>query len=210
MLIIRTKRFISRILILFLKLLNLPQPYTYMPSSYTRWLHCSVAGFLTDGNKYCFNYVAKNLVSDNPILEIGSLCGLSTNAITYYLWKNNKINKLITCDKWIINTFTPEGNLGDYYLSYESYRQFLKQTYINNIKMFSSHNLPYTIEEFSDDFFKMWAENKETADIMGRQIKLGGKFSFCYIDGNHDYEYVKRDFENTDKFLESGGLYITR
>ncbi|MGH8632018.1 MAG: class I SAM-dependent methyltransferase [Burkholderiales bacterium] len=28
---------------------------------------------------------------------------------------------------------------------------------------------------------------------------------FCYIDGNHNYEFVQRDFANADEFLASGG-----
>jgi len=30
--------------------------------------------------------------------------------------------------------------------------------------------------------------------------------AFCYVDGNHRFEYAKRDFENCDKYLEKGGF----
>lgn len=37
---------------------------------------------------------------------------------------------------------------------------------------------------------------------------MGGSFSFCYIDGNHTYDYVRRDFENIDKYLDVGGYIL--
>ena len=34
------------------------------------------------------------------------------------------------------------------------------------------------------------------------------KISFAFIDGNHTYPFVKRDFENVDKLLEIGGFLL--
>lgn len=36
----------------------------------------------------------------------------------------------------------------------------------------------------------------------------GGEISFSYIDGNHTYAFAKRDFENTDRVLVSGGFIL--
>lgn len=47
-----------------------------------------------------------------------------------------------------------------------------------------------------------------TCDIFGRNIKLGGKISFCYVDGNHTYEFAKRDFDNVARYLELGGYVL--
>jgi hypothetical protein len=44
--------------------------------------------------------------------------------------------------------------------------------------------------------------------VLGRNVQLGGAISFCYIDGNHAYEYAKRDFENCHNFLEPGGFIL--
>ncbi len=60
----------------------------------------------------------------------------------------------------------------------------------------------------SDDFFTLWDGNKIVNDIFDRNVKLGGSISFSYIDGNHQYEYVKRDFINTDKFLDINGFIL--
>ncbi|MGL5943239.1 MAG: hypothetical protein ACRC2S_23320 [Waterburya sp.] len=66
---------------------------------YFKWLNFANAGMLNKGNVYAINFVFENLISNNPILEIGSFCGLSTNAISYLLQKNGKKNKIFTCDK---------------------------------------------------------------------------------------------------------------
>ena len=39
-------------------------------------------------------------------------------------------------------------------------------------------------------------------------VILGGKISFCYIDGNHTYDFVKRDFENTNCAMVRGGFIL--
>lgn len=64
------------------------------------------------------------------------------------------------------------------------------------------------IELFSDEFFQAWRSSRAVQDIFGRPIALGGPISFCYIDGNHSYDFVKRDFENVDAFLERGGFIL--
>ena len=61
---------------------------------------------------------------------------------------------------------------------------------------------------FTDEFFEKWSSEKLVNDIFGRKVRLGGKISFCYIDGNHNYDFVKRDFENVHNFLVSGGLIL--
>ena len=37
-------------------------------------------------------------------------------------------------------------------------------------------------------------------------ILNGRKADFLFIDGNHEYDYVKRDFENYSKFVRNGGI----
>jgi hypothetical protein len=173
------------------------------------WLKFANAGMLDAGNIYCFEYAIKNLPSDKPIIEIGSFCGLSTNLITFYLQRFSKNNRVITCDKWMFEGSENQDSLllGST-LKHKEYREFVKETYMRNISFFSKHNLPYTIECFSDEFFDRWNKKEKSKDIFGREIDLGGSISFAYIDGNHTYDFAKRDFENTDKWLEKGGFIL--
>ncbi|NND82513.1 MAG: class I SAM-dependent methyltransferase [Gammaproteobacteria bacterium] len=175
---------------------------------YLSWLTLANAGMLSPGNVYSIHYAINNIPSDKPILEIGSFCGLSTNVISYLLSSSGNKNKIFTCDKWVFEGAENGGRLGESSVSHKDYREFVKSTYIKNIEFFSKENKPYTIEVFSDDFFNLWNKKEETVDILGRSVNLGGLFSFCYVDGNHTYEFAKRDFENIDLNLEVGGFIL--
>lgn len=178
-------------------------------TDYLNWLSYANAGMMVRGNVYCFDYAIKNLPSSAPILEIGSFCGLSTNVITHMKEKYAVKNPLVTCDKWVFEGAEHGGMLGDSSsLSHADYRQFVRETYIRNVKMFSRYDLPYTIEAFSDEFFELWASGKRQQDILGRDVSLGGPVSFCFIDGNHSYDYAKRDYINADMYLERGGFLL--
>jgi Methyltransferase domain len=203
------KRHIRKAVSLLIKGKQLLRQKQEKPAEFLRWLRFANAGMLDKGNIYCFEYAIEHLPSGNPIIEIGSFCGLSTNLISFYLRKNNKTNKLITSDKWIFEgAEVSDDFLEGSTIVHKEYRDFVKETYIRNISFFSKDNLPYTIEQFSDDFFKLWEAGRAETDVLGRQIQLGGPISFVYIDGNHTYEYAKRDFENVDKHLEPGGFIL--
>jgi len=175
---------------------------------YLKWLSFANAGMLHPGNIFCFDHAIKNLPSASPIIEIGSFCGLSTNTITFLLKKYKKENKIFSSDKWLYEGYDSSGNLGNSNISHEEYRHFVKETFKRNVSFFSKNNLPYTIEVFSDEFFELWDRASELEDVFGRKIKMGGDISFAYIDGNHTYEFTKRDFLNTDKFLVQGGFIL--
>jgi len=182
----------------------------YLVEDYVRKLSFVNAGALEWGNVYCIDYVMKNMKSAAPFFEIGSLCGLSTNIISYYRKKYNRTNDFYSCDKWDFGGgermyLSPFEGTG---VTEKSYGEFVKQAFISNVKMFSAFHLPYHIEEFSDQVFKWWEEKKQITTMFGQQVKLGGTFSFVFIDGNHDYEFAKIDFENTDRFLEKDGYIL--
>lgn len=174
------------------------------PNTFISWMKLVNAGMLSEGNIYCMEYAIRNLVSTNPIIEIGAFCGLSTNVISFYLSINNRPNKLMTVDKWL---FEGAENLSNT-ITIDRYREFVRETYIRNVSFFSQHTPPYTIEELSDDFFDLWCKSVQVTDIMGRQVQLGGNISFAYIDGNHSYDFAKRDFGNVDKYLDRGGFIL--
>lgn len=172
------------------------------------WLRLVNAGMLDVGNVTCFDHAIKNLPTDHPILEIGSFCGLSANVITYLKRKYNRRNKLITSDK-----FTPEGGDGTGSIpgssvNFSQLRAFIKESFIRNTEFFSSDASPCAIELFSDQFFSAWEKSEMRQDILGRDIQLGGPLSFVYIDGNHQYDFAKRDFHNADRFLDVGGFIL--
>lgn len=176
---------------------------------YIKLLKFSNAGMLSNGNINCFDYAIKNLPSKSPIVEIGSFLGLSTNVITYFLSKYDRSNIFFTCDNWKFQDFYKGDRIGEYSdIAFFEFNQYIKQSYMKNISIFSRRNLPYTIEMYSDDFFENWKGKKSLHDIFDREIHLGGPISFAYIDGNHSYEFCKRDFMNCDRHLEIGGFVL--
>jgi len=179
-----------------------------MDEEFLNWLSFANAGMLNDGNPYCFDYAIRNLPSNNPIVEIGSFCGLSINVISYYLRKHVKTNRIFASDKWVFENPGASLTIGDPAISHADYKIFVKETFKKNVGFFSKDNLPYAIESFSDEFFDLWAQKKTVKDVFGRDIELGGKVSFVYIDGNHTYEFAARDFENTNTYLEKGGFVL--
>jgi hypothetical protein len=184
-------------------------PVTDAWSEYLSWLSYANAGMLTRGNVDCVDYAMRHLPSDAPLVEIGSFCGLSTNIITYLKRKHGATNRLVTCDRWDFEGSESGGNLGDCaWIDRTQYKTFVRDTYMRNARFFSGPDLPYTIELFSNDFFKAWEAGETRADVFGREVRLGGPIAFCFIDGNHTYEFARHDFENTDRHLQPGGFIL--
>lgn len=178
-------------------------------SEYLDWLSFANAGMLARGNVDCFDFAMRNLPSRAPMLEIGSFCGLSTNVLTYLKSRHKVEAHLFTCDNWSFEGGGATQFLGDAtFVSHAAYREFVKETFLRNVRMFSGHALPYTIEASSEEFFAAWSADQTLRDVFGRSVRLGGPISFCYIDGNHTYGYCRRDFENCDRFLQTGGFVL--
>ena len=175
---------------------------------YLDWLTVANAGMLTRGNVDCFAHALRHLPSGAPIVEIGSFCGLSTNTITHLKAVAGVSNKLLTCDKWVFEDAT-SGTIGPATaIAHSELRAFVKDSFLRNVRMFSSHELPSTIELLSDEFFEKWRRSESVSDVFGRACQLGGPISFAYIDGDHRYEAARRDFEHCDEFLERGGFVL--
>ena len=175
---------------------------------YTEWLCFANAGMLSRGNLHCFNYAIEHLPTDDPIVEIGAFAGLSTNLLTHYLRRHGRGNKLITCDRWLFEGAEPGSCVGDSDIPHDEYRDFVRETFIRNVRFFSRSRLPFAVEMLSDEFFDAWRAGGEVTDLFGRKLGLGGPVSFCYIDGDHSYECARRDFENADEFLVTGGFIL--
>lgn len=176
---------------------------------FVTWLRFAVAGMTAGGNEQAFEYVASTINGDEPVVEVGSFCGLSTILIDHYLKKYGKTNRLFTCDRWVFEGQELGESLGGSSLmTHDRYKEFVKETYMRNIHAFLQDNKPYTIETFSDEFFDEWTTSSTVNDVFGRTVTLGGPISFYFIDGNHLYGYAKRDFLNADKHLIKGGFLL--
>lgn len=145
-------------------------------------LSMAVPGMLPRGNVYCFDHALKNLPDHSPILEIGSFCGLSACMITLLKRRHSVKNQLICVDSW---EFTEAGFT-------DATNEFIQESFQRNTQHFCPDDPPRAFQMTSDEFFRSWRE----------------KLSFCYIDGDHSREAVKRDFMNCNDHLSEGGFIL--
>lgn len=182
---------------------------TKQDDEFLEWIRFVVPGMLGPGNIIAMEYALANMPPGKPILEIGSFCGLSTVVLSYLLEKRSNATPIYTCDKWEFEGQQLGAPLGDSQsVTHDDYQAYVKSTFLRNMRTFAANRLPYTIECISDEFFRRWFDKEDTVDVFDRSVKLGGEISFCYIDGNHGYEFAKRDFENTNRALISGGFIL--
>jgi hypothetical protein len=178
-------------------------------TEYVNWLTFAVPGMLSPGNVAAVNHVMTNLPKEGAIIEIGSFCGLSTCLISYFRQKLGVKNPFFTCDRWEFEGQQKGRTLGDSpTVTHDDYQKFVRESFLRDVQTFCAGDLPSTIELFSDDFFAAWNAGETRADVFGRTAKLGGPIAFSYIDGNHTYEFAKRDFENVDRSLVKGGFVL--
>ncbi len=170
-----------------------------------RMLPC-IPGWLEKGHIYCFDYAIKNIPENYPILEIGTFAGLSTNVMLYFLKKHKKNNVLYTTD-WYLRDIQPDENIC-YLKDPCSLSGFLKESFVRNTRFFNPDAPIFSYDFPSDDFFAWWNSQAEQTDLFGNTTKPAGKIAFAYIDGNHQYDYAKRDFENVDSILIPGGFIL--
>ncbi|MGH8632017.1 MAG: hypothetical protein ACREU7_14815 [Burkholderiales bacterium] len=95
-------------------------------------------------------------------MEIGSFCGLSTNAITHFKEKYARNNALFSCDRWEFEGGGKGGTLSAHScVTRAEYRQHVKDSFMRNVSLFSRSQLPYAIEVSSDEFFSAWRKGTE-------------------------------------------------
>ena len=146
--------------------------------------------------KYLFSknridLIQQNFTEKNPsILEIG----IHKGDFSKQLFTNFNPSKLILVDPWIAyddliyknswygNSSNSNQKIQDeYYLNLLDY--FKKQIFENKVEI---------CRKTSDEFF----------------LKNENIFDLIYIDGNHLFEFVKRDIFNSLKFIKEDGLIV--
>ena len=179
-----------------------------LDDEFVRWLGYANAGMLKPGNAWCMDYAIRNLRTGSPLVEIGSFAGLSANVICHLLRKHGRRNAFYTCDNWDVTGRNETGSINGDGLTFQEYGAYVRAAYIRNVEFFSPGNRPYTVEMTSAEFFEKWSRGAEATDVFGRTARLGGPISFCYVDGVHSTEAVRREFESVDRWLDAGGFIL--
>lgn len=174
---------------------------------------------ISDGNIYAFDHALRLLPPTGDVLEIGSFAGMSTNIICWLLRKNGQsARRFFTCDPWIYEGFHDTSRAADdVYMSRvdgsaefsrAEYCEFVRASFLRSVGFFSRANLPHSFRLTSDAFFEKWLDGETADDLFGRAVRLGGKWAFCYVDGDHAYDFARRDVENCLVGLVAGGFLL--
>lgn len=198
------------------KLLNRRQYRVSPHDDFILRLRCTVIGegMLHPGNIYLMEHAVQQMPDGGCVLEIGSYGGLSANLLTYLLQKNGREAPLFCCDAWVYEGFHDEKGQATPWMDGRTdvlrsdYMAHIKASFVQSSKLLSPHNLPRAAHLDSDRFFDAWNAGETVEDVFGRATKLGGPIAFAYIDGNHAYDFAKRDFENVARHLLPGGLVL--
>lgn len=127
------------------------------------------------------NFVKKKFGGKQLVgVEIGTLEGENAE----YILKNLNIKKLYLIDPW---------------LDYEEYGSYSDGGQRKNLNKFYLKTLK-RIRKFKD---KTVLIRKFSSDALG---DVKDRLDFVYIDGNHDYKFVKEDMQNYYKKLKKGGV----
>jgi SAM-dependent methyltransferase len=181
--------------------------HVHLEREHLKWMSFAVAGMFDMGNRHLVDLAVSGLPTDDPVLEIGAFAGASTNVLAYFLRRYERANDLITTDPWVFEGEQPD-RLPESAISFEAYRGRVREQFEENVRFWSRDRLPYAFELASDDFFARWREGKIVVDLFGRERQLGGPLAFCYVDGSHAYDQVRRDFLNADQLLVPGGFLL--
>lgn len=171
-------------------------------------------GMLHPGNIYLMDLAIREMPPGGVVLEIGSYAGLSANLLRYLLDKHGKTVEIFCCDAWIYEGYhdlkgraTPWMD-GRTDVLRTDFMAYIKNAFVNSCRLLSAHRLPAALHVDSDTFFQWWQAGEEKPDVFGRKVKPGGPISFAYIDGNHAYDYARRDFDHVAEFLLPGGFIL--
>lgn len=171
-------------------------------------------GMFEKGNLYLMDYAIKNMPPSDWVFEIGSWAGYSSHVLLYLMKRYGRTEKFLSTDPWIYEGFTDRLAPASLYtdgsttLKRLEYMNYIKTAFMNSHYLLNADNLPNTFRYTSDEFFIHFANNAVLEDVFQRSLKLQGQFSFAYIDGNHAYDFAKRDFENVAKYLCKNGFIV--
>ena len=133
---------------------------------------------------------ARSIEGQDPtVVEIGTWLGKS--AIVLGKAVQDRKNAKVIC----IDPFNAEGDRGSrrvYERIRRSMNQTLEEACLQNIKENGVDGVVQLIKGYSHDVVLSW---NQPIDLL-------------FIDGNHDYAAVRRDFDDWTRFLVRGGLLV--
>lgn len=181
---------------------KLPVRFDYKSDLYLKRIKSLLisGGMLNDGNIPLMIYALENLPANSSILEIGLYGGLSTNVILHLSRRLNLQPQHFGCDPWMYENFNLSFD-GKYIdgrndVTTNAYHLYMMESCKTATQFLNpDSNLPILIKSTSQEFANSWLKQETVTDIFLNNTKLGSKFGFIYIDGDHSYSTAKHDLE---------------
>jgi hypothetical protein len=172
------------------------------------WLRLASAGMLHPGHVALIDRAVSELPTDDPVVEVGAFAGLSTVTLALLLGRHARVNPLFSTDPWQFERPAGEDIVPGTRIPFADYRAHVRAQFEANVRFWSGERLPHAFELPSDAFFAAWADGGTRRDLFGQEAPLGGPISLCFVDGDHRLEQARRDVDNADRFLVTGGFLL--
>ena len=153
------------------------------------------------------------LIPEGDLVEIGSLSGRSAFAIGW-LAKQYRIGNLICVDPWNIDKIEDQGakakilnselSEGSNVLDFEK----IFYSFIGAVSLLDNVGFIRDISEKAVVHYKSASMQGRLSSSELGEIALQGKIAMLHIDGNHRYDYVRKDILAWEPLVMPGGWVL--
>lgn len=142
------------------------------------------------------------------VIEIGSLMGRSAFVLLYLAWRY-RIGPVLTIDPWMQDAAIQRESPSEFQALVDEWDyEVLSEGFFVNMIPFRVEDHAH-IRQASENAFKVYDKGKAILSFMGEGVHYLGKIAIIHIDGNHDYDCVKKDCELwLDKTLPGSWLIL--
>lgn len=128
------------------------------------------------------------------LVEIGSLMGRSAFVLLYLAWRY-RIGSVLTIDPWKPDAAIQRDSSDEFQSLVDEWDfEVLSEGFMVNMIPFRTDDHAH-LRLASEQAFNVYANKESILSPMGRPVTYSGKIAAIHIDGNHDYDCVKKDCE---------------
>lgn len=128
------------------------------------------------------------------VVEIGSLMGKSAFVLLYLAWRY-RIGPVLTIDPWKSDTAIQRQSPNEFQALVNEWDfDVLSEGFAVNMIPLRTNDHAH-LRQASENAFKVYANGEAIVSPMGGRVAYSGKIAIIHVDGNHDYNCVKKDCE---------------
>ena len=133
-------------------------------------------------------------VPAGDVVEIGSLMGRSAFVLLYLAWRY-RVGPVLTVDPWTRAAAVQRKSPSDFQSLVDEWDfDVLSEGFAVNMIPFRADDHAH-LRMPSEDAFTVYANGDAILSRMNGRVAYSGRIAAIHIDGNHDYDCVKKDCE---------------